>query len=470
MPNMLAVLDFSTIKNELFPIVASVFTKTSSLAIKVRGLEAFVTLCGGIASPESSLGNAASAPNSAILDKYTVQEKIVPLLKGMKTKEPAVMMAALKVFREVGKIADTEFLATDILPLAWSFSLGPLLNLQQFKEYMDLIKQLSSKIEDEQTRKLRELASTSQPNGFLSPTTDLMSSGLIGDPLSPSNATSASDFENLVLGKPTASTNASHSASTTTVSNPFGAHPGSPISNSSVWSSNPAIAPTSGISRAITPDNFPSFQTTPANSSTLPTRPLQPLNPTSPPANPWASPPHSGGMVTGNSAWSASPPQTGSTAASNNAWNTSPPQTGLPSLSPNAWTSQPSQSSSSGFVSMNAAVNSTPSNAWTGQPQSRPAAPTQSQSFAGTGMGGLQAPLQPSNSFNMGNSQQLPQQQQQQPSLFTIAPPPPGPGLGRGGGGGGGGAGNSMGMSTGMQMNGNVQGKKTGLDAYESLI
>ena len=41
------MLDFSTIKNELFPVIASVFTKTSSLGIKVRGLEAFVILCGG---------------------------------------------------------------------------------------------------------------------------------------------------------------------------------------------------------------------------------------------------------------------------------------------------------------------------------------------------------------------------------------------------------------------------------------
>ena len=82
---MLNILDFSTIKNELFPIVANVFTKTTSLAIKVRGLEAFVILCGGgLGSTEPT----EPKPNaSAILDKYTVQEKIVPLLKAIKTKE-----------------------------------------------------------------------------------------------------------------------------------------------------------------------------------------------------------------------------------------------------------------------------------------------------------------------------------------------------------------------------------------------
>ena len=44
LPVILPVLDFSTIKNELFPVIASVFTKTSSLGIKVRGLEAFTIL------------------------------------------------------------------------------------------------------------------------------------------------------------------------------------------------------------------------------------------------------------------------------------------------------------------------------------------------------------------------------------------------------------------------------------------
>jgi hypothetical protein len=28
----------------------------------------------------------------SILDKYTIQEKVVPLLRGIKTKEPAIMV------------------------------------------------------------------------------------------------------------------------------------------------------------------------------------------------------------------------------------------------------------------------------------------------------------------------------------------------------------------------------------------
>jgi hypothetical protein len=40
-------------------------------------------------------------------------------------------MAALNVFREVGKIADADFIAMEVLPIMWAFSLGPLLDLQQ---------------------------------------------------------------------------------------------------------------------------------------------------------------------------------------------------------------------------------------------------------------------------------------------------------------------------------------------------
>ncbi len=195
-------------------MVAAVFSKTSSLGIKIRGLEAFVIFCGGSLDATDEVGDGlngapvganANQPNpSSILDKYTVQEKLVPLLKAIKTREPSVMMASLEVFKQVGKIADAEFLAMDVLPLLWSFSLGPLLNLEQFKEFMTLIKSLSFKIEREQTKKLRELSSNSN-NGTsaASRSNDLMGasngngaydSNILGD-------MGETDFERLVLGK-----------------------------------------------------------------------------------------------------------------------------------------------------------------------------------------------------------------------------------------------------------------------------
>jgi SCY1-like protein 2 len=103
LPVVLPILDFSTIKNELFPVIATIFAKTSSMGIKIRGLEALKTLCGGGNDEQNDyqsdgLTGMVEAPkakssNVSILDKYTIQEKVVPLLRGIKTKEPAVMVS-----------------------------------------------------------------------------------------------------------------------------------------------------------------------------------------------------------------------------------------------------------------------------------------------------------------------------------------------------------------------------------------
>lgn len=103
LPHVTPKLDYSTIKNELFPVIAGVFAHTSSLAIKIKGLEAFHTLCGGTDDDNTGLGDGLDGTitssqdhrknSSAVLDKFTIQEKVVPMLKGIKTKEPAVMVS-----------------------------------------------------------------------------------------------------------------------------------------------------------------------------------------------------------------------------------------------------------------------------------------------------------------------------------------------------------------------------------------
>lgn len=168
-------------------------------------------LCGGSKEDNSDLDDDMSgaingtskskSTNSAVLDKYTVQEKVVPLLKAMKTKEPAVMMAALAVFKQVGRIADAEFLAMEALPILWNFSLGPLLNLQQFQAFMDLIKSLSARIEQEQVRKLKEISSTSTRSIDTTRSNDLMNVGSVNGLSGANDDVGENDFERLVLGK-----------------------------------------------------------------------------------------------------------------------------------------------------------------------------------------------------------------------------------------------------------------------------
>ena len=284
LPIILPVLDFSTVKNEVFPPIATTFSRTSSLAIKVRCLEAFAVLCGSSADtdsePEDDLSgvvptNKPKAVKSSILDKYTVQEKLVPLLKAIKTKEPAVMMAALRVFQQAGTVADTDFLALEVLPILWSFSLGPLLNLRQFEQFMALIKTLSNKIEREQKKKLQELSSE-EAGGFQNGTKGSSQTANYLD-----QAGTDDNFERLVLGKGPASQEPN--PWDTLDSGPPAAQKSPPAASPAFsWSSNapgpmsrggiPSTQPNSNF-RSVTPDynltSFPSLEPAPRKTSPM---------------------------------------------------------------------------------------------------------------------------------------------------------------------------------------------------------
>ena len=320
-PSILPLLDFSTVKHDLFPVVAGVFSKTSSLGIKVQGLEALGTLCGasknatkGVVDDDDFTGFVEKEkPSKTVssLDKFTMQEKVMPLLKGIKTKEPAVMMAALNVFQIIGKEADTEFVATEIMPILWSFSLGPLLNLPQFKQFMDLIKSLSSRIEREQLRKLQSLSSASK-----SADRSVISIPALANAhrLSP-ETTKEVDFERLVLG------DRSDGKADVFAGALSGGEKLSPNAPSFSWSSTNQLSNTQRslsamtssqprpASRSVTPDvsmsSFPSLRPSATTSSPvwttslispspLQSQPLQPSNPSIPiPAinsNNWQTP------------------------------------------------------------------------------------------------------------------------------------------------------------------------------------
>ncbi|KAK7752216.1 Protein kinase domain-containing protein ppk32 [Diatrype stigma] len=288
LPVILPVLDFSTIKNELFPVVATVFSKTNSLAIKVRGLQAFVILCGGsLEATDDGLDGFApekkKTSSSSALDKYTMQEKIVPLIKAIKTKEPAVMVAALNVLRVVGDIADAEFVAMEILPILWNMSLGPLLNLKQFQSFMELIKTLSRRVEEEQIKKLQELSVIADGGRTASPNEDFMAfGGVTGTTFDSTNGATEDDFERLVKGK---ATHAAENHMDATGWDAPAAAPSPPMRSNSPqfsWSTpsptngGPSPAPKLQTSfRTVTPD-LNRFETlTP--SSTQFSKPLQPM-------------------------------------------------------------------------------------------------------------------------------------------------------------------------------------------------
>ncbi|CED82285.1 kinase-like protein [Phaffia rhodozyma] len=136
-PNLLDVLDVGSVQDVLFVRVAILFTKTRVLSVKVKTLECFLAMIN-------------------VLDKMTLTSKLVPLLAKIKTKEPDVMMATLNVHERMGAKVDREAVATLVLPQLWTFSMGPLLNLEQFNRFMSTIKTLGNRIETEQAQHLRE--------------------------------------------------------------------------------------------------------------------------------------------------------------------------------------------------------------------------------------------------------------------------------------------------------------------------
>lgn len=339
--------------------MATVFSRTNSLAIKVRGLQSFVILCGG--SNEAANDDGLSGllqenkktSSSTALDKYTMQEKIVPLIKAIKTKEPAVMIAALNVLRIVGQVADADFVAMEILPVLWSMSLGPLLDLKQFQTFMELIKNLSTRVEDEQTRKLQELSGSGNATTAAANEDFLAFGGVTGTAFEGTNGTSVDDFEALVKGKGGGGGGgvaASGSGGFPSWDDPAPANVTSPTTNvrsqpstpqtpAFSWSTQPTSPPTQQPSfRTVTPD-LGQFKPM-APSSTQFSQPLQPTS------NQGSSSMHHSTSSMSSVNWSTA------STATQNPWASSTPTASAPNYSSSSMGGMNSTTSAMGNMSM----------------------------------------------------------------------------------------------------------------------
>ncbi|KAG8890582.1 hypothetical protein FRB98_007136 [Tulasnella sp. 332] len=136
-PALCETIDYAEVQGVLFPRVALVFTKTRILSVKVSTLNCFFSMV-------------------KTLDQSSLTQKLVPLLAKIRTKEPAVMMATLQVHEAMGLKVEREAVATLVLPQLWSMCVGPLLNVDQFGRFMQVIKVLGERIEREHTQYLRD--------------------------------------------------------------------------------------------------------------------------------------------------------------------------------------------------------------------------------------------------------------------------------------------------------------------------
>ncbi|ODV64440.1 Scy1p, partial [Ascoidea rubescens DSM 1968] len=128
--SFLNILDFTTIKNNLFVKLSSIFSKTTSLNIKILSINSFNLLI-----------------TNKSIDKFLIKENLFPLLKQMKTREPNVLMALIKIYQNSYKLFDLQSIISEILPVLWNLSLAKTLDLHQFNIYIDTIKEIQSYIE-----------------------------------------------------------------------------------------------------------------------------------------------------------------------------------------------------------------------------------------------------------------------------------------------------------------------------------
>ncbi|KAI7792012.1 putative SCY1-like protein 2 [Triplophysa rosa] len=141
-PTFANLIEYPSMKNALIPRIKSTCLQTSSLAVRVNSL-----VC---------LGKILE-----YLDKWYVIDEILPFLQQIPSREPAVLMGVLGIYKctfthkKLG--IPKEHLAAKSLPHLVSISIDNNLNLNQFSSFMSVIKDMLSRMEAEHKTKLEQL-------------------------------------------------------------------------------------------------------------------------------------------------------------------------------------------------------------------------------------------------------------------------------------------------------------------------
>lgn len=141
-PTFANLIEYPSMKNSLIPRIKSTCLQTSSLAVRVNSL-----VC---------LGKILE-----YLDKWFVIDEILPFLQQIPSREPAVLMGILGIYKctfthkKLG--IPKEHLAGKSLPHLVSLSIDNNLNLNQFNSFMAVIKDMLTRMEAEHKVKLEQL-------------------------------------------------------------------------------------------------------------------------------------------------------------------------------------------------------------------------------------------------------------------------------------------------------------------------
>jgi SCY1-like protein 2 len=154
-PLLLETLDFPFLKNTIFPKISNLFTKTTSLNIKLQT----------ILSIQSLVMHKTKG-----LDKFIIKDSIIPLLRSMKARDPKVLIHVLGLYQAMldHKITyDDELVILEILPKIWELSNAESLKLSDYIKFTQVINDITKNV---QALKLDKLRKSDVSSGTATPT------------------------------------------------------------------------------------------------------------------------------------------------------------------------------------------------------------------------------------------------------------------------------------------------------------
>ncbi|KAI5637620.1 protein kinase domain-containing protein [Phthorimaea operculella] len=144
LPTFASLIDYPAMKNALLPRIKKLCLNTNYISVRVNCL-----LC---------LGKILEH-----LDKWLVLDEIIPFLPQIPSREPAVLMGILGIYKLAlshKKLGITkEVMATKVLPFLVPLCVENGLTLNQFNALITLIKQMIATVEQEHRIKLEQLNS-----------------------------------------------------------------------------------------------------------------------------------------------------------------------------------------------------------------------------------------------------------------------------------------------------------------------
>ncbi|KAL1473607.1 hypothetical protein MTO96_021899 [Rhipicephalus appendiculatus] len=146
-PDFAHLVDYPSMKNALLPRIKRLCLQTSFLSVRVNCL-----VC---------LGKLLEH-----LDKWLVLDEILPVLPEIRSKEPAVLMGILGIYKlamshkKLGLTKDV--MACKVIPFLMPLTIENGLTLNQFQAIMGVVKEMIAAVETEHRAKLEQLNSIKQ--------------------------------------------------------------------------------------------------------------------------------------------------------------------------------------------------------------------------------------------------------------------------------------------------------------------